>query len=257
MPNAELDGGMVGMTNGAPDENTHVTAALREREVFGGGVPTEQGCVLGLGEAVGEAVVDPDGFATGTEKELGGVGLAGTTTNERFVGENEFGIGGERGFGEEEPLALADETGVAAAVAVFELHTSTGLGFLDEAGFQRFHGGADGRDGAVGDGSHKPLAFVMTTEELLFLVGKAGAETGLAHHQQKVSGIFLDVHNFHGEGRPRSLGHFEEFPLIILPDVQGEVPGEETIAGRDQFDPSSHLGKRFLQFHVVLAPSLT
>jgi hypothetical protein len=73
--------------------------------------------------------------------------------------------------GEEEPLALADEGGVLAAVAGLGLEAFAGPGGQDLGGLQRLLGLADGADrGALGDAGDEPVALVVAAEELALVL---------------------------------------------------------------------------------------
>ena len=63
---------------------------------------------------------------------------------------------------QEEPLALADISGILAAVASLRLESLAGLGGLDLGGLEGFLGLADGADrGRFGNAGGEPVAFVV------------------------------------------------------------------------------------------------
>src|SRR5262249_35430510 len=127
--------------------------------------------VLRLRDAVGVARADVDRLAAGAVAELGPMRLAAVAPAQRLVGQDQLVVHGEAGDPEKEPLALADEGGVLAAVAGLRLEAVAGLGGQDLGGLEGFLGLADGADrGAFGDGCDEPVALVVAAEELALVL---------------------------------------------------------------------------------------
>src|ERR1700730_2748844 len=98
------------------------------------------------------------------------MGLAASPA-QRLVGQDQLLVNGETGDRQEEPLALADEGGVLAAVAGLALEALACLGSLDLGRLEGFLGLADGADrGGFGDAGDEPVALVVAAEELALVL---------------------------------------------------------------------------------------
>src|SRR5581483_11391615 len=157
VPAVERDRGVVGVPDPAPDVDAGVAPhgapapALRLRAA------RQDDLVLRLGDAVGVAGADVDRLAAGAVAELGPMRLAAVAPPQRLVRQDQLLVYSEAGGRQEEPLALADEGGVLAAVAGLALETLACLGGQNLGGLERLLGLTEGADrGGFRDAGDEP-----------------------------------------------------------------------------------------------------
>src|SRR6185437_11978755 len=127
--------------------------------------------------------------------------------------------------GKEEPLALADEGGVLAAVASLAPEALAGLGAQNLGGLEGFLGLADGADrSAFGDAGDEPVALVVAAEELALVLAFTDQQQQVA-----VGGLHVEDGDL-GLG-PRLLDDLEELALAVGLHVQGDDAGSAAAAG--------------------------
>lgn len=215
VPAAERDGGVVAVTDAAFDEDGRVSAHDLPVRATCGRVSGDEGSILILRQAAGSEVAYIDGLARGADEALDDVGLASAAA-ERFVGEDEVAAGVEVGSGGEEPLALADERGIAAAPAIGVAQAERLLARASERRLERVEGLSDGRDRTDGrNGGDKPVAFVVAAEELLLVggSGELGKEEEVTIARANVDRVEADV----GEG-----ANEVELTGVVVQDVDRE-----------------------------------
>ena len=138
-------------------------------------------------------------------------------------GRTSFSSTAKPGDGQEEPLALADEGGVLAAVAGLGPQPLAGLGGQDLGGLEGLLGLADGADrGGLGDAGDEPVPLVVAAQELALLLALPDQEQQVA-----VGGLHVEDGDL-GPGLGPD-GDLEELAPAVGLHVQGDDPGR---AGR-------------------------
>lgn len=236
VPEGEGDGGVVGVANFAPRVDLGVAAHGAPGLVLGVRVAAQQGAVDVFGEAAGVGGADVDGLAPVAVEVFDDVGLAAAALD-WFVAQDEVvGGKGQLGAGEEEPLALADKAVVAPLVAILGLDVLLMLLGDDERRLEGFHGVADGGDAAsLGNGGDKPVALIVTAEELLLgSVGRGGAPG----EQKQMPLLGLHIHGEDIQGGAGGVwdGHGEDFAMAILGEVEHQV---DRGVGADRWKPEA------------------
>src|SRR6266851_2134235 len=181
VPTVQGDGGVVGVPDAATDVDAGIAPhgapapALRLR------TPGQDALVLRLGDAVRVPGADVDRLAARPVAKFSPMRLAAVVPAQRLVGQDQLLIHGEPWSREEEPLALADEGGVLAAVAGLGPEALAGLGAQDLGGLEGFLGLADGADrGGFGDAGDEPVPFVVAAEELALVLTLSDEEQQVA-----------------------------------------------------------------------------
>jgi hypothetical protein len=145
------------------------------------------------------------------------MGLAASATDVLTV-ENETLVGVEIGGRHEEPLALASEGGIVAAVTFPCPDTRPGLLFEYSLGFQGLLG-LTNRAGGVGDARHEPVALIVAAKEL-----PAGWSRAAIHHEKQMSIRRIGIQNPDIEAL-LSHNQIEGFPLAGCDYVNRVVTG--------------------------------
>lgn len=175
MPDMQCDGGMISVADAATYIDTGVTGHDTPAPLAGAWRTLQQHRVLVAVQPCRMFRADVDRLATSTVAELGPVRLASTAATERFVLDHQLLVDYQCRFGQKEPFTLTQEGGVLTAVTLLGTHTTPALGLQDVDWLERFLGLPHrSHGGSFGDSCHKPVAFIVTAEELVLVALLAG-----------------------------------------------------------------------------------
>src|SRR5205814_6987352 len=113
--------------------------------------------------------------------ELGPMGLAAVAPAQRLVRQDQLLVHGDAGRWQEEPLALADEGGVLAAVTSLESEALACLGGQHFSRLQRLLGLTDSANRCgFRDAGDEPVALVMAAEKLALVLALSDEQEQMA-----------------------------------------------------------------------------
>ena len=239
VPAVQSDRRMIGVPNAALDVHARIpthrapTPSLRLR------VACQDLLVFLLGDPVRVTRADVDRLAARPVAELGPMWLTAVAPAQWFIRQDQLLCHDEARNRQEEPLTLADESGVLAAVAGLGPEALAGLGARDLGGLQCLLGLADGADWSLlRNAGDEPVALVVAAKELALVLALTNEQELVA-----VGGLNIKYSDFNIDaGLGRDL---EELALAVGLHLQGNDACHAVAAGRTISDlqPSAHTSK--------------